>query len=386
MQLSCIHCGHAFSITTEQLGGRGHCPHCGGLIHLPKTGNLEASPEPEPVRYRRWWEGSISGLVSVVLHMLLFIILALVSYNSYSGEGLGEDVLIGELPSENLGETQEDELNTEVTTASASAEAFEEMLEVEPPVATASESFESAELALASPSSGGGPSGSMEFGTITSGGGTMGGGSWNGLLQNLRRNGLDIVITFDSTGSMDGEIRQVKEQISRIGGALLKLVPKARIGLCTYRDQGEEYVVRGIPLTNNIQEVQEFLAHVEADGGGDAPEAVQEGLQWSLQQNQFRSGARNVILIFGDAPPHSDDRDECLRLASDFHRQHKGIISTVTCRRRSPLPEFTEIAEVAGGESFLTTDEREIMTQLLVLVFGSSHRSKVLEAFKLLEG
>jgi len=93
-----------------------------------------------------------------------------------------------------------------------------------------------------------------------------------------------------------------------------------------------------------------------------------------------------VILIFGDAPPHSDDRDECLRLASDFHRQHKGIISTVTCRRRSPLPEFTEIAEVAGGESFLTTDEREIMTQLLVLVFGSSHRSKVLEAFKLLEG
>lgn len=386
MQLSCIHCGHAFSITAEQLGGRGHCPHCGGIIHLPKTGQLEAAPTPEVVNHRRWWEGSISGLVSVVLHMLLFIILALVSYNSYSGEGLGEDVLIGELPSENLGETQEEELNPEVEMASSAAEAFDEVLEVEPVVASSSESFEAADLALASPSSGGGPSGSMEFGSITSGGGTMGGGSWNGLLQNLRRNGLDIVITFDSTGSMDGEIREVKEQISRIGAALLKLVPKARIGLCTYRDQGEEYVVRGLPLTSNLQELQQFLAGVEADGGGDAPEAVHEGLQWSLQQNPFRNGARNVILVFGDAPPHYEHREECLRLAADFHRQHKGIVSTVTCRRRTPLPEFTEIAEIGGGESFLTTDEREIMTQLLVLVFGSHHRSKVLEAFKLLEG
>jgi hypothetical protein len=33
----------------------------------------------------------------------------------------------------------------------------------------------------------------------------------------------------------------------------------------------------------------------------------------------------------------------------------------------------------------LTSDQRQIMTQLMVLVFGSEHRAKVLEAFKLLE-
>ena len=49
------------------------------------------------------------------------------------------------------------------------------------------------------------------------------------------------------------------------------------------------------------------------------------------------------------------------------------------------MDEFLAIAQSGGGEAFLTTDEREIMTQLVVLVFGSQHRDKVLEAFKLLE-
>jgi len=384
MQLSCIHCGQAFSITTDQLGGEGNCPHCGGVIRLPKAGEEQEEAAPVAAEPTHWWQNSISGLVSVVFHMVLFVVLALIGYNSYSGEGLGEDVLIGELPSEKLGESSDEQLSAEEATAEAAEDSFEDVLEVDPPVA-ATESFEMAELAIPSPSSSGGSAGAIDFGTITTGGGSMGGGSWDGLLQNLRRNGLDIVITFDSTGSMGGEISQVTEQISRIGSTLLKMVPKARIGLCTYRDQGEEYVARGLPLTSDINAIQRFLAGVQADGGGDFPEAVHEGLQWAVQENQFRSGARNIVLLFGDAPPHSEYYDECLRVASDFQRQYKGVVSTVTCRQSTQLPAFREIAEVGGGEAFLTTDERQIMTQLMVLVFGSSHRGKVVEAFKLME-
>ena len=94
---------------------------------------------------------------------------------------------------------------------------------------------------------------------------------------------------------------------------------------------------------------------------------------------------RKVILLFGDAPPHDSELALCLRVASDFHGQKQGVVSTVTCRSFRKLPAFVQIAEVGGGESFLTTDERQIMTQLMVLVFGSRHRAKVLEAFKLLD-
>jgi hypothetical protein len=313
------------------------------------------------------------------------LIFALIKFGGQSGEGLAEDVLIGELPSVQLGDAQDEELSQEEQpTSEESAEELDEMLEVEPPIEPTTDTFADEQLAIVSPSTSGGDSGSFDLGTVTVGGGSMAGGGWDGFLQNLRRNGLDIVITFDSTGSMGGEIREVKEQIKRIGGTLLKMVPKARISICTYRDNGDDFVVQGLPLTSEITEIDSYLAGISADGGGDEPEAVQEGLRWAVSKNQFRPNARKMLLLFGDAPPHRQDHGTCLSIASDFQREHNGIVSTVTCRRGTRLDEFIEIAEMGGGEAFLTSDERQIMEQLIVLVFGSKFRSKVLEAFEIM--
>ncbi|MHB8969199.1 MAG: hypothetical protein ACYC3X_20860 [Pirellulaceae bacterium] len=385
MRMSCIHCGKTFSITADQLGGKGRCPHCRGEIRLPKVTEESQQPlEEEKVHPSHWLLNSMSGLLSLIFHMLLLLVLALITTGSSGGEGLGEDVLIGQLPSAKLGESQDEELQAaDVVTETRND--FAESLEVEPPAAPSSDRGATEELVAAAPSSGGSESGGFELGAVAVGGGSMSGGSWDGMLQTMRRNGLDIVITFDSTGSMQGEIDQVKRQIQRIGSTLLTLVPKARIGICTYRDQGDEYVVRGLPLTSDIQEIEAYLSGVRADAGGDEPESVHEGLRWSIEQNTFRPRARKMILLFGDAPPHQADLPTCLRLASDFHGQQQGIVSTVTCRSPRKLQEFLEIADVGGGEAFVTADERQIMTQLIVLVFGSRHRAKVMEAFKLLD-
>lgn len=383
MQLSCIHCGGAFTISAEQLGGRGRCPHCHGQIVLPKAANEDAEPVV-PAAPSHWRENTISGVGSLTVHLILILVLALIQFGGRGGEGLAEDVLIGELPSEQLDDAQEQELSAESQPVSESNDELEEMLEVTPPSDPAAETaVESLALAPLSPSAGDGAA--FDLGAVTIGGGSMAGGGWDGLLQNLRRNGLDIVITFDSTGSMGGEIRQVKQQIQRIGGTLLTLVPKARISICTYRDEGDDFVVQGLPLTGDIAEVERFLAGIAADGGGDEPEAVHEGLRWAIERNQFRGSARKVILLFGDAPPHRQFHGLCLSLASDFSRQQNGIVSTVTCRRGRWLEEFYEIARAGGGEAFLASDARQIMEQLIVLVFGSTHRGKVLEAFELME-
>ena len=387
MEISCVHCGKAFAISPDQLGGRGRCPHCQGEIRLPKADDQLEGEADEIRNPTHWWENTISGLASLVIHLILILIFALIRFGGYSGEGMAEDVLIGELPSEQLGDEQDEELSSEENPESESSEdELDEMLTVEPPVEPATEAFSEDQFQVVSPSATGGDAGSFDLGTVTVGGGSMAGGGWEGFMQNLRRNGLDIVITFDSTGSMGGEIREVKEQIKRIGGTLIKMVPKARISICTYRDNGDSYVVKGLPLTNDITEVDRYLAETTANGGGDEPEAVQEGLRWAVEENQFRPNARKVILLFGDAPPHAQDQTTCLNIASDFQRQHNGIVSTVTCRRSTRLDQFVEIAQVGGGEAFLTSDERQIMEQLIVLVFGSRFRGKVLEAFKMMGG
>jgi hypothetical protein len=344
----------------------------------------QSQPSEEPAAPSHWLQNSLSGLLSLVFHLILILILALISYGSSGVEGLGEDVLIGQLPSARLAESQEEELEAAEVVPETRAD-MPESLSVQPPVDASQEGSRAEELVAAAPTSGGSESASFELGTMAVGGGSMSDGSWEGMLQSLRRDGLDIVITFDSTGSMQGEIDQVKQQIQRIGTTLLTLVPKARLSICTYRDDGDEYVARGLPLSRDMQQIEYYLSGVRADAGGDMPEAVHEGLRWSVENNNFHPRARKVILLFGDAPPHQEYLPQCLRLASDFHGQQQGVVSTVTCRSPIKLREFVEIAEVGGGESFLTADERQIMTQLMVLVFGSRHRAKVLEAFKLLE-
>ena len=385
MKIVCIHCGGEFSIKADDLGGTGFCPHCKGEIALPKPAGQPAEAPPPRGRPLAWLDGSISGLASLVIHMTIFLVVALWQIDGGTGgAGEGEDVLIGLLPTQELSESPDEQLSAaEVQKEQASD--LETMIEVEAPTTAAAASSDG-DLSLSTPSPSGGEAGGFDLGNVQIGSvGGGGGGSWDGMIGQLRRSGLDIVLCFDSTGSMSGEIAQVKKQIQRIGQTLTTLVPKARISICTYRDEGDEFVAKGLPLTGSIQDVSDYLDRISAGGGGDHPEAVDEGLYWSVSQNNFRPSARKVILLFGDAPPHPEKLKRALEIAGDFRGKSKGIVSTITCQSDTPMPEFYEIAAAGGGEAFLTTDQRQIMSQLMVLVFGSRHRDKVLEAFKLLE-
>jgi hypothetical protein len=209
--------------------------------------------------------------------------------------------------------------------------------------------------------------------------------SFDGMIEYARSNGLDIVIAFDSTGSMGGEIANIKSRIMTIGGNLIKKVPGARISLVTYRDVGDDYEAKGIPLSSELRSSMNFLNLVRAGGGGDYPEAVDKGLEWAIKSNKFRARARKVVLVFGDAPPHSDGLAKCISLADEFHRYDKGIVTMITVRNGESLPEFVEIAKAGGGSAFGLQDTQLLMEELLVQVFGEKHRKEALKFFGVLE-
>jgi hypothetical protein len=218
-------------------------------------------------------------------------------------------------------------------------------------------------------------------------------GDFGDKIHYARLHGLDIVLVFDSTGSMGAEIDVVKNKIKAIGTALLEKIPSARISLVTYRDRlplndrrrgrRGHYVVSGIPLTHQPSDFDQFLIGISAGGGGDRPEAVLDGMEWAVGRNDFSTKSLKVMLIFGDAPPHSRDQKRCLELARTFHKHQKGIVSTITCRRPQPLPEFYEIARAGGGEAHTLENTRWLLEELLVLTFGSDHREDVMQFFEL---
>ncbi len=368
---SCVHCGQNFAITPAPSDLAQLCPYCKQRCSSPSPAEPAPTDAPNVSPLRRW-EMSMAGFLSLFVHIVLLFYLALIAYEAESGGGLGEETLQAELSPE-LHEPPEMELTP----------ADEMPIDVSK-IAAEVQTQSPAELAAGNEPvfdplllDRGGADGSRGRGRA------RGGGGWKQRLNALRRSGLDLVIVFDSTGSMGGELQELKKQMRRISGTLFELVPSARISLCAYRDRGEKWVVQGIPLTSELSEMDQFLDGIRASGGGDRPEAVDEGLRWAVENNRFRETAQKVILLFGDAPPHPKYLETCQLAAGDFRRQEQGVVHTITCRNKAVLPEFEEIAQCGGGEAFLTSDEREIIRQLLVLVFGSQYQDQVIETFQL---
>lgn len=385
MNIYCIHCGESFSITKDQLGKRGKCPHCRGTVVLPKSSLQYGYRERQIKAPSRIFENSFSGLGAVALHLLLIAILAMIPRGQFSnGEGgEGDQIMIGQLAREQLVDTPDEQLqptNFENPHASETDNVLQD--EMFSPKTLSPLSENELDIHLGAISAGAKQSFEIRSANDAS---VLAGGSeeFGKMISRLQKEGLDIVIVFDSTGSMQGEIDEVKSKIQRIGDALIRMIPKTRIGICTYRDHGDDPVVQGLPLTDNIGSMVAFLNGISAKGGGDKPEAVEEGLRWAIEENEFRRAARKVILVFGDAPPHAKQIVTCQSYSSLFRNRYRGIISTVTCRSETELESFQSIAKLGGGESFLTSNERQIMQQLVVLVFGSQYRSKVLETFNL---
>ena len=119
---------------------------------------------------------------------------------------------------------------------------------------------------------------------------------------------LDILFILDTTGSMGEEIQRLKTTIEIINlnlGALSSR-PRVRFGLVLYRDQGDEYATRIVPLTENLADFKRSLADVGADGGGDDPEDLQSALHDAMRGIRWNADGIRLAFVITDAAPHLD--------------------------------------------------------------------------------
>ena len=87
---------------------------------------------------------------------------------------------------------------------------------------------------------------------------------------------IDLAFCIDTTGSMQGEIDVVKTKTKEIVAKLsgTKPIPEIRVGLVAYRDRGDTYVTKVFQFSGNVDQVVKDISSLQADGGGDEPEAV----------------------------------------------------------------------------------------------------------------
>jgi Mg-chelatase subunit ChlD len=175
---------------------------------------------------------------------------------------------------------------------------------------------------------------------------------------------LDVAFVLDTTGSMGHEIDRLKKTLDYINFQTTNLSPRpdVRFGMVLFRDRGDDYVTRVIPLTSDVKAFREQLLKVTAGGGGDMPEDVQSALKDTLQTLRWRSDGVKLAFLIGDAPPHLDYGQSYTYVNAMQDAAAKAIkITTVGCSGLDLKGEvvWRQIAQYTMGPYvFLTRGEK----------------------------
>jgi len=164
---------------------------------------------------------------------------------------------------------------------------------------------------------------------------------------------LDVVFVLDTTSSMGGLIEGAKQKIWSIASRMATgtPTPEVRVGLVAYRDVGDEYVTKVVPLTKDLDAVYKQLMGFQALGGGDGPEAVQDGLSDAVTKMQWSDSKHVAKMIFlvGDAPAHDQDKPKLYEAAKKAIGQGI-VVNTIRCGSDDVARgQFVEVAKLADG-------------------------------------
>ncbi|MDX1710746.1 MAG: VWA domain-containing protein [Rhodovibrionaceae bacterium] len=179
---------------------------------------------------------------------------------------------------------------------------------------------------------------------------------------NIAIEDLDLVIVMDVTASMRDELADIRANLASIARILNRLSPELRMGFVAYRDRDAPPILSTFDLramsNRNLSAILGFVGGLEARGGGDKPEPLDQALQAAVEM-QWRENAKGRIIVIGDAPAHRRNWEEAQRLASAFRASAAGAdpafdrrVSTIVTGGGRPTQRFfQDLASAGGGDA-----------------------------------
>src|SRR5262245_40565823 len=173
--------------------------------------------------------------------------------------------------------------------------------------------------------------------------------------QETKKPKVEVVFCLDTTGSMGGLIQGAKDKIWSICNQIVsgKPAPDLKVGLVAYRDKGDAYITQVHELTGDLDAIHAKLKTFQAQGGGDTPEHVNQGLFDSVHKIKWSEDKKTLRIIFlvGDAPPHMDYTDDVKYPETCKEACKKGIINnTIQCGNDSEcMRTWKDIAVKSEG-------------------------------------
>ncbi len=203
-------------------------------------------------------------------------------------------------------------------------------------------------------------------------------------------NNVDLCFVIDTTGSMGPFIQEAKQQLLDTMGLLSADSGIAlQVGLVEYRDhppQDRSFVTRIYPLTANLQQMQQNINQLKADGGGDFPEAVYDGVHDAARKLKWRPNSCRFILLVGDAPPHGFEADRSfdgythtesarypngltVQSVTATAEEHRVIVYALCLgNQETTVQSFQAIATGTGGECVQVRNAKDVICKMVAML------------------
>lgn len=196
---------------------------------------------------------------------------------------------------------------------------------------------------------------------------------------------LDMVIAFDTTGSMASYINAVKEHVKTLIPKLFKQNPDLRIGIVAFGDYcdmpnkdefGKAYQV--CELTDNENRLIEFITNAKNTSGGDCDEFYELVIKKIVEETNWREGSTKAVLLIADADPHKlgySYWDRVVNNQIDWRKEakkaaEKGIkFDTLTI---DEIEWYKELSSITNGVSapFSTSSKTSQLVEAAALARG----------------
>ena len=175
---------------------------------------------------------------------------------------------------------------------------------------------------------------------------------------------LDMVIAFDTTGSMADYIGAVRKEVSELVPRLFKDNENLRLGIVAFGDYcdmksasefGDAY--QCLMPTANENDIIKFVRETKDTSGGDGDEFYELVIKKIVEETPWRENATKAILLISDANPHPlgyTYEDYVIGNQIDWRKEaekaaHKKIkIDTVTI---TDEPWYKELSKMTNGIS-----------------------------------
>ncbi len=168
-----------------------------------------------------------------------------------------------------------------------------------------------------------------------------------------KRDTLEMVFVLDTTGSMGGLIDGAKQRIWGIINEVMQKPsqPRVRVGLVAYRDNGDEYVTRILPITEDLDKTYTTLMDYQASGGGDTPENVRKALADGVRNvgwSSAKRGLAQIVFLVGDAPPQNYQQEPDVLITTAEAVRKNMIVNTIQCGNIDGTREIWETIALRG--------------------------------------